>query len=681
MTLFTHVATDQVAATPVFYAKPGHLFTKKDATLANAREIGKKAGEYHYLTEYPRHYSRSFQLLPPETILELREALRNGAAPNDEQIRLLRRASRAGQVIKLNLYRDIQSFDDKPPTIKEAAAYFQAHFQDGSMRSWITEYYNRKSGKKAVWTVGDSIHANDRRYLNFDLWKNHYKARNRDQYKPQGVRHSDKCPYTRWVAIDVDNHADEPSESQAEWLARYEALHALLVAEKQPYLAQVNPRNGSFQLWMPVKKWPLNRVNAFGSRVVVACPWVREIYPTKSKWGIICPFRADKINLVGQGELPKVKCRTKTWCYDLVAAWRWHRKPVNIDPGTVRKVLAESFAKGTRTATKAMTKAVESGKKISHRKNKRLKSPAPTVRGKFGPLRGRWLELLSDTYLDGVEPPMGSVVSFLTPQLRLFHDGEVVMARSFLRDVVTFLVRKKWTFSDRVENDPNDLLRSLDGICRDRHLGTDKPLTDVDKTRERLNALGFDGSFASLLQALTKRRGSGRLNGVIDREIQENELYTGVLVSLDEIAKADLQDARLLLRRVLNHVAQRHELSYSLLKKFGVALNIRLSNDKLQKVFALLLKTGLIRKIKNYSRSSMWSVGNQYDVTAKVQFVFDHEPRGDEAGGSCSSCNNTISRFSMIDTNHDFSEYAEEVVRLAANKWTATRIRRSMAGK
>lgn len=115
-------------------------------------------------------------------------------------------------------------FDDVPPTLKEAAAYFEAHFEDGSMRSWITEYYDRKKGKKAVRAVGDSIHADDRRYIDIDLWKNHFKAKTRDLYKPQGVRHSAKCPHTRWVAIEVNNHANEPTVSQDEWLARYAAL-------------------------------------------------------------------------------------------------------------------------------------------------------------------------------------------------------------------------------------------------------------------------------------------------------------------------------------------------------------------------------------------------------------------------------------------------------------------------
>ena len=172
----------------------------------------------------------------------------------------------------------------------------------------------------------------------------------------------------------MDNHANRPTVSRDEWLTRYADLHAVLVAEKRPYLAQVNPKNGSYQLWMPVNKWSLGRVNAFAARVVVTCPWVREVYPTKSKWGIICPFRADKVNLLGPSALPMVKCKTQTRCYDLIAAWRWHRSPVHIDPNAVRTVLADSFASGTPPTPQTK------GRKSDTKRNTRTRkggAPAP----------------------------------------------------------------------------------------------------------------------------------------------------------------------------------------------------------------------------------------------------------------------------------------------------------------
>jgi hypothetical protein len=559
------------------------------------------------------------------------------------------------------------------------------------LRSWICEYYHRGKGKKALWTVGDEIHADDRRYLDFDLWKNHFKAKPRDLYKPQGVRHLDRCRYTRWVALDVDNHGDEPSLSREEWLARYTALHDLLRAEKLPYLAQVNPRNGSYQLWSPVNKWPLGKVAAFAERVVAACPWVREIYPTRSKWAIICPFRPDKVNLLGSGELSKVKCRPKTWCHDLVAAWRWHRTPTPIDPDAVRAVLARSFpATGVPVTTHSPDQQPITTVATPRRNFSRSKRAGPagsTTRGKFGPLHGRWLDLLSDTYLDAVEPPHGGVVSFLTPQLRLFRDGEVGTAREFLRDVVKFLKDKDWTFSDRVQNDPDDLLRSLDSVCRDRHHGNQaRPLTDVDKARERLDSLGFNGSFDSLLCALAKRRGAGRSAGVIDRSVVETAVITGAVIDLAALGKTDHQTGLQFLRRVLNHIAQRQELSYGFLKEIASATGIRLSNYKTQRVFSVLLGRGLIAKTKNYSRCEKWSIGNMYAVTEKVQFVAEESsggPRSGGTGGTSSSCNDTISRFSTThssDDVDDLAEYAAEVARLRIDNWIATRIRRSLAG-
>lgn len=675
MSISTHVAVDPMEPTTVFYAKPGNLFTKKSAALANARVIGPKTGQWHHLIETPTHYCRSSRRLSPESISDLRAALYNGRPPTDDQRKLLWEASRAGQLVRLDLHRDTQPFNDVPPTVSEAAAYFEAHFRDGAEWSWITEYYDRAKGSKAVWTVGDTIHADDSRYFAFDLWANHFKEKHRDLYKPQGVRHSAGCRFTRWIAFDVDNHGDAPSVSRDEWLTRYAALHAVLLAEKLPYLAQINPRNGSYQLWCPVNKWPLAMVEALAERTAEALPWVREVYPTRTKWSIICPFRADKLNLLGPGELPKVACRTKTRCYDLVAAWRWHRRPIHIDVDAVSEVLARSFP-----TSRATVKVTEDGGEADGRQEVRSKSlgqkpksPTEVARGKFGPLRGRWLDLLSDTYLDGVEPPEGSVVSFLTPQLRLFRTGETETARSFLKDSVAFMNSKNWTFSDRVQNDPEALVRSLEAVCRGRNHATDRPLDDVDKTRDRLDTLGFDGSFATLLDALSQRRSSGRRGGIIDRAVVENDYIAGVAVALAHLTKTDRQTAVLLLRRILNHIDQRQELSYSLLKMIASSMNIRLSNYKMGKVFKIFTVGVLIVKTKNYSRCSQWSIGNFYAVTDKVRFE-------GESGGSEYSCNNTISRFPTTETPddpEDLSEYADEVARLRIARWTANRIRTS----
>jgi hypothetical protein len=700
--LSTHLAADQEAIAPassVFFQKPANFYTKRDAALLNSRVFGQKDAQLHFLTEWPTHYCRSGSRLSPEAIFELRLALRSGRRLTDEETLSLHAASQAGQVVRANLHRTLQSFDVKPPTQKEAATYLQAHFADGADRSWITEYYHRGRGKKAIWTVGDSIHADDFRYVDFDLWVNHFKMKPRDSYLAQGPRHSKLSDFTRWLALDVDNHGTEPTTSLGEWLARYTALHELLVSERMPYLAQVNPNNGSYQLWSPVPKWGLSRVADFAERVYSACPWLREIYPTKSKWQIICPLRPDKVNLLGPGELPKINCRTKagkTWCYDLIAVWRWHRKPTAIDADAVRSVLAQSFLASSGSTKDKTIVSIPSAKasapKADAMPKQKSKGPASKpkmAKGRFNNLQGRWLELLSDTYLDGIEPPAMAAVAFLTPQLRLFRDGETETARQFLRDVIHFVRSRGWTFSDRAQNAPEELTRTLDHICQDRLAGNKAlKMAALDAARKRLDHLGFDGSFDSLLRALTARRTAGRFSGGLDLPVVENEAVTGAACKLMTLTKTDHHAALMLLRRILNHVAKHQELSYSFLKEIASSTGVRLSNDKAQKVLAIL-KNGLVKKTKNYSRCPMWSIGNLYAVSEEVQFVTtEAEPRekgcnqaGNENGRQTEiSSNYTISRFWTNESLYeplDMKEIAAEVARLRSNERFTARIRTS----
>ncbi len=670
---------------PVVYTKPQHLSTHRDAALLNARVVGDKVTQLHTLTGYPTRYSNCAPLTPDE-VFDLRAALRSSRPLTPGKRRQLAVATRAGQVIRSNLYATTESFDVRQPTLREAAAYLQTHFEDGSLRSWLVEYFHRGKGHKCVWTVGDSIHADDRRYVPFDLWGNHFKAKSRDQYQAQGVRYGAGQAYTRWIAVDEDNHGGEVI-SLADWLARYDALHEMFVAERLPYLAQVNPKNGSYQMWSPVTKWDVSRVAVFADKLTATCPWVREVYPTKSKWAIICPLRPDKVNLFGTGELAKVKCRTgagQTWCYDLVAAWRWHRNPTIIDPDAVRAVLTRSFSSSTAVTATALrpvsspppapaTPTQPSGKRALKR------PPVLTRKGTSGPLKGRWLDLLSAPYLDGVEPPFGSIVSFLTPQLRLFRPGETAAARAFLHDAVEFMRARGWMFSDRLQNNPAELLRTLDHICRDRSDSTDpKELPKLDLTRTRLDALGFTGTFASLVSALATRRAAGRAAGAVDRPVKETDAISAVAICLAKMNRTDHQSALDFLRRVLNHIDQRSELAYSLLQEIAYQMGVRLTNYKAQKVFTLLLKHKLIVKVRNYSRSRYWRVGNQYATTDEVVFNSGDGDSNPAPTGGQEGVVTTLSpgfgQLYMIEPL-DMGEIAGEVAQLKADKWMAARIR------
>jgi hypothetical protein len=375
--------------------------------------------------------------------------------------------------------------------------------------------------------------------------------------------------------------------------------------------------------------------------------------------------------------------------------------PTMINPDPVCIVLARSFLNAkvasptAKDALPAALSAESAATAVSRQEAKpkatKARSSKKATRGRYGPLRGRWLELLSETYLDAVEPPETSVVSFLTPQLRLFRDGETEMARMFLRDVIDFMRSQHWTFSDRLQNDPQELARTLDHICVDRtHKAIEKELKKVDATRNRLDRLGFDGSFASLLKSLEARRKAGRFSGAVDRPVVENEAITTAACAMMVLTKTDHHGAMMLVQRILNHVAQHSELAYSVLNEIAHTMGVTLSShDKQYKAFSILIRHGLIVKVKNYSRCAAWSIGNQYAITEEVQFVVEEASRGQTQGQGESSthhttqrdsCNNTISRFQTPPCNVeplDMTEIALEAARLRANKRFIIRLRNS----
>jgi hypothetical protein len=263
------------------------------------------------------------------------------------------------------------------------------------------------------------------------------------------------------------------------------------------------------------------------------------------------------------------------------------------------------------------------------------------------------------------------------------------MARKFLRDVIDFMRSQGWTFSDRLQNDPDELLRTFDPICMDRtHRAIEGELKKVDATRNRLDRLGFDGSFCSLLKALEARRIAGRASGAVDLPVVENESITMAACAIMVLTKMDYQGTLALVCRILNHIAHHSELAYSVLRKIAHSMGVALSHDKQYKVFSILKRHGLIVKIKNYSHRPGRSIGNQYAVTPTVQFVLDEvsqagtqgqvETAPNDTTTQRDSCNNSISRFQTSGVECeplDMAEMALEAARLRANKRFIARVR------
>jgi hypothetical protein len=217
--------------------------------------------------------------------------------------------------------------------------------------------------------------------------------------------------------------------------------------------------------------------------------------------------------------------------------------------------------------------------------------------GSLGPLKGRWLKTLVDTYVDGVRPPDDTIGIIEQGVIRQCMVGKGLTAEE-TRAVIKGLRRRlpDRSFSDRLLYDEAELDRANEYLLQD-------PLAylpDPERSRviwQKVDAycakVGFDICDPGTWKL--PKAGQPRLELARSATV----LAVAAMVALD--MGCSLETARCLLERVAHHVLHKNELAYSLMRKFLEEHGIPGTNTRASKVFKLLRASGfLILRHKYY---------------------------------------------------------------------------------
>jgi hypothetical protein len=417
------------------------------------------------------------------------------------------------------------------------------------------------------------------------------------------VQHKTGYGETDWIVIDLDRHSGVIRT--VIFIQRLRELRQLLDQEGFAALLQVNPKNGSLHLWIPVRSMPYGEARSVIATWRRKLPWLEgvEIFPDNLHQ-VLLPLRPDKV-LVCDRLVPKVKRvgyrynkltkkkrRYTRLAYSCAYVWKWLQNPQTAPWETWEKVAADACA-NQPDVTEALEVEPEEEPK-ENRNARRLKKLTKTGMGSLGPLKGRWLKTLVDTYVNGVRPPDNTIGIIEQGVIRYCMVGKGLTAeetRAVLKSLRQRLPDK--SFSDRLLYDEAELDRANEYLLKD-------PLAylpDPEQSRiiwQKVNAhcaeIGFDITDPDTW-SLPRRR--------LELTKSATVLALAAMVALH--MRCSPETAKCLLERVAHHVLHKNELAYSLMKKFMEEHGIPGTNSRASKVFKLLRESGfLILRHKYY---------------------------------------------------------------------------------
>jgi hypothetical protein len=428
--------------------------TKRQLYRRNRRPLGEPVGQRVLLHEEPAHEKRrpGYRLDADEQN-ELRALFRADPAAALQSL-LYYRAESAGQVTYANLYAASESIET--PTEREAEEILEIGFRQGhSWDTWIVS-----TPEKKTWTVGTT-------------WKRPYNFRDhlKGAWYHGIVQHpQEELGRTDWITLDLDRHSGHVPA--ALHVQRLRELHELLAAEGWPAVLQVNPKNGSSQAWVYVGR---GLPYASARRIVESwrrrLPWLGkvEIFPDNLHQ-VILPLRPDKM-LVCDALVPKVKRRGFKYnpltgkkkgyryhAWSCVYVWQWLQDPHTAPWEVWEGVLAEACARTADAALLPEEKDERPRHQRRRQKRRERKHHTGAGLGSVGPLKGRWLRLLRETYVEGARPPDDTIGILEASVIRYCRVGAGLSAdetRSILKMLRQRLPDK--SFSDRLTYDEAEL--------------------------------------------------------------------------------------------------------------------------------------------------------------------------------------------------------------------------------
>ncbi len=416
--------------------------TRRHLYRRGLRPLGKPVEKQPYLHAEPHHEIRN-QAWPlnQQELDELRGLLhqdKTAAVESD----LFFRAHRAGQMIVANLYASWEKIVE--PTEREAEIMLELAFRHGhDWKTWLVS-----TPEKKTFTIGTS-------------WKRPFKIKEhlRGEWLHGIVQHKTGYGETDWLVIDLDRHSGVIPTVL--FVQRLREVRQLLDQEGFKALLQVNPKNGSLHLWIPVRSITYGEARQIIATWRRKLPWLEgvEIFPDNLHQ-VILPLRPDKV-LVCDRLVPKVKRigyrynkvtkkkrRYTRSAYSCGYVWKWLQNPQTAPWETWETVAADACANQPDAEALDTDVAEEPKEK---RKARKLKKLTKTGMGSLGPFKGRWLKTLVDTYANGVRPPENTIGNIEQGIIRYCMVGKGLTAeetRAVLKSLRQRLPDK--SFSDRL---------------------------------------------------------------------------------------------------------------------------------------------------------------------------------------------------------------------------------------
>lgn len=540
------------------------------------RPLGKPTGQLIILHARPHHSMRQqFWPLEESELLDLKIRLRKDPEDFDTQ-ELLWRAQRAGQVTAANLYADAEKI--VTPTEKEAALMLELSFRHGHDRdTWIVS-----TPEKKTWTVGTTF-----------LRPYRFLEHLRGEWF-HGVVQAEAEGETDWIVIDLDRHSGLVPVLLH--LQRAKELYDLLVQDRYHPMLQVNPKNGSLHIWVPVKTMPYSSARQIIAGWRAKLTWLVgvEIFPDNLHQ-VILPLRPDKL-LICDRLVPRVKRKGFRYnkiskkkkgytvsAYSCVYVWKWLQKP-QVAPWQLWETAIQQASANTPDLEQQIEQGTTSVKKPRKQTPKKL---VPTGRGSLGPLKGKWLPLLVDTYINGVRPPDDTIGIIEQGIIRHCMVGKGLSAEEtklVLEDLRSRL--PDTSFSDRLEAGGAELDRINEYLLADPL----RYLPDPERSKKTWQAveaycvkIGFD-----ITEPDTWKLPKPKL------KLAQSATLLTLTGQVALAMGCDLKVATALLERVAHHALHKYEIAYSLMKKFLEDVGLAPTNNRAAAVFKLLREAGFL---------------------------------------------------------------------------------------
>ncbi len=514
-------------------------------------------------------------------------------------------AFRAGQVTVANLYGSSEKIVE--PTEQEAEIMLELGFRHGhDLKTWIVS-----TPEKKTWTVGSSF----KRPFRF---MEHLRGEWFHGVVQQKTGHGE----TDWIVVDLDRHSGVVSTVL--FMQRLRELRQLLDEEGRAAMLQVNPKNGSLHLWIPVRSMPYGEARSVIGSWRRKLPWLEgvEIFPDNLHQ-VLLPLRPDKV-LVCDRLVPRVKRHGYKWnkftkkkrrktvsAYACAYVWMWLQNPQTAPWDTWADVVADACANQPDVTEAPEVEPAEEPKE--KRKARKVKKLTKTGLGSLGPLKGRWLKTLVDAYVNGVRPPDDTIGVIEQGVIRHCMVGRGLTAeetRAVLKSLRQRIPDK--SFSDRLLYDEAELDRANEYLLNN-------PLAylpDPERSRaiwQKVDAyctqVGFD-----ITDPATWSLPRPRL------ELAKSATVLTLAATVALHMRCSSETAKCLLERVARHVLHKNELAYSLMCKFLEEHGIPGTNTRASKVFKLLLGSGfLILRHKYYhDPATGYRHGNFYVLSPLV---------------------------------------------------------------